>query len=79
MSIATEKYFGNLMWVKPMEWQSMMVNLDINIDCLKRMRTWLYFSPIEREIFQNDYPEFQWMTDDRVVREMYVELLAALN
>lgn len=67
------------MWIKPMEWQSMMVNFDINIDCLKRMRMWLYFSPTEREIFQDDYPEFQWMTDDNIIREMYVELLAALN
>jgi len=74
-----EKVIDRMMWDEPMKWQALTCDMDINYESLKAFRTWLTFTPIEKEIFAEDYPEFEWLHDDMLVMEMQHELLSALN
>jgi len=73
-----QEVINSMLWSEPQRWQALMLNLDINIEALKMFRTWLYFTPTEREIFADDYPEM-CLLNDSVIKEMQLDLLACLN
>jgi hypothetical protein len=53
--------------------------MNVTMDMLKSFRTWLFLSPIERQIFENDFPELAWLGDDELVEDMRNEILSAVN
>lgn len=73
------KFFDRMMWENPMKWQAVICDMDINYESLKAFRTWLNMTEVERSIFADDFPEFEWLCDDMLVLEMQHELLSALN
>lgn len=63
----------------PMQFSAKLSSMDVTLDMLKSFRTWLFLSPLEREIFEDDYPELAWLGDDILISEMRDEILSALN
>lgn len=73
------KFFDRMNCENPMKWQAVVCDMDVNYESLKAFRTWLNMTEVERSIFADDFPEFEWLCDDMLVLEMQHELLSALN
>jgi hypothetical protein len=63
----------------PMHFSAKMSEMETNVEMLKSFRTWLFLSPVEREIFEDDYPELAWLGDDMLIKDMRNEIWSALN
>lgn len=63
----------------PMHFSAKVSSMNVTMDMLKSFRTWLFLSPIERQIFENDFPELAWLGDDELVEDMRNEILSAVN
>ena len=63
----------------PMRLQAILCDIETNIWSLQNMRTWLQFEEYENALYADDYPEFAFIDDDQLIKEMMMELLAALN
>lgn len=63
----------------PMRLQAVMCDLETNIWSLNTMSTWLQFEEYEKVLYADDYPEYAFIDNDDLIKEMMMELLAALN
>jgi len=63
----------------PLSVSARINEMKSNFEMLKAFRTWLFLSPIEREIFEDDYPELAWLGDDLLIGDMQNEIWSSLN
>ena len=83
MSLFSNKDFemvlDRMMHDNPMRWQGLMMDMETNKLSLEAFRTWLAAEWYEKELLQDEFPEFHFLDDDMLVLDMQHELLATLN
>ena len=68
-----------MMHDEPMRWQGLLMDMETNVLSLEAFRTWLAAEWYEKELLQDEFPEFHFLDDDMLVLDMQHELLATLN
>ena len=74
-----EMVLDRMMHDNPMRWQGLLMDMETNVLSLEAFRTWLAAEWYEKELLQDEFPEFHFLDDDMLVLDMQHELLATLN